>query len=144
MKTDANPCPCGGGTYARCCGPLHSSATVAGSAEQLMRSRYSAYARGLSAYLLHTWHPSTRPPPSTFEESVGSKLAANWIGLVIRAHRSTAPDRAEVEFIARCRIGGRAQRLHERSRFVREHGRWLYVDGEIFERPQRGAEYASG
>jgi uncharacterized protein YchJ len=55
-------CPCGTGLpYAECCRPLHDGTGTAASAEQLMRSRYSAFAVGDPAYLLATWHPTTRP-----------------------------------------------------------------------------------
>ena len=91
-----------------------------------MRSRYSAYVLGLEDYLLATWHPSTRPPALNLAESPAPK----WLGLGVRAH-STDGERATVEFVARCRVGGgSAQRMHELSRFVREDGRWYYVDGD--------------
>lgn len=92
-----------------------------------MRSRYTAFTLGDTAYLLATWHPSTRPQSLALDERPPPK----WIGLEVRAHRARAADRAEVEFLARYRIGGRAQRLHETSRFVKEDGRWYYVDGDI-------------
>jgi len=57
---------------------------------------------------------------------------AKWLGLEVRRHQPTGPDSAEVEFVARWRVGGRAVRLHERSRFVREGERWYYVDGDQF------------
>ena len=90
-----------------------------------MRSRYSAFVKGLVPYLLQTWHASTRPP--TLELEAG----AQWLGLEIRQHQSTGSDAAEVEFVARYRVGGRAVRQHERSRFVREGGHWFYVDGDL-------------
>jgi SEC-C motif-containing protein len=91
-----------------------------------MRSRYGAFVMHLGPYLLDTWHPSTRPASIQFTAD------QKWLGLTIVAARSTGEDTGEVEFIARYRIGGAsAARLHERSRFVREHGRWLYVDGDI-------------
>ena len=92
-----------------------------------MRSRYTAFALRDAAYLLASWHASTRPPTLALAESPPPK----WIGLQIRAHRPLDADHAEVEFVARCRVGGRAQRLHETSRFVREDGRWYYVDGDV-------------
>lgn len=92
-----------------------------------MRSRYSAYCLGLGDYLSATWHPSTRPAEL---ELVGPERL-RWIGLTVRGHRASGPDRAEVEFVARYRVGGRGHRLHETSRFVREEGRWYYLDGEI-------------
>jgi SEC-C motif-containing protein len=96
-------------------------------AEALMRSRYTAFVLKDAAHLLATWHPDTRPPRIDFD--AGTK----WLGLQVRDHRVTGEGSAEVEFVARWRVGGRAVRLHERSRFVREAGRWLYIDGDIFE-----------
>ncbi len=126
-RSDAgSACPCGKPlSYAACCGALHVGAPAA-DAESLMRSRYSAYVLGLEDYLLATWHASTRPAALDLVD----EPAAKWLGLDVKAH-SSAGDMASVEFVARYRIGGRAQRLHEISRFVREGGRWYYVDGEI-------------
>jgi len=89
-----------------------------------MRSRYSAFALGLDEYLLTTWHPSTRPPSIALDERV------RWLGLQVRSQHEDG-DRATVEFVARSKQGGRATRLHETSRFVREGGRWFYVDGDL-------------
>ena len=94
-----------------------------------MRSRYTAYTLGDARWLLASWHASTRPPELDLEREPRAK----WIGLEIRSRRNVDADHAEVEFVARCRIGGRAQRLHETSRFIREHGQWYYVDGDIHE-----------
>jgi SEC-C motif-containing protein len=91
-----------------------------------MRSRYSAYVLGLEDYLLATWHASTRPAVL----DLGSEAPPKWLGLEVKACAENE-DSATVEFVARCRVGGRAQRLHEISRFVREDGRWYYVDGVI-------------
>ena len=90
-----------------------------------MRSRYSAFVLGHVPYLLATWHSSQRP--ATLELEAGAK----WLGLQIKQHRSTSEHMAEVEFVARFRVGGKAVRQHERSRFVREDGRWYYVDGDV-------------
>jgi len=130
---DALPCPCGrtqgkGGQplpYASCCDRCHSGAALAPDAETLMRSRYSAYVLGLSGYLQETWHASTRPADLALEPGV------KWLGLEVRRHHQADAHHAEVEFVARSRLAGRGQRLHERSRFVREDGRWLYVDGDL-------------
>jgi SEC-C motif-containing protein len=120
-------CPCGRpAAYADCCGRWHDGPRrlAAPDAEALMRSRYSAYVLGLVPYLLDTWHPSTRPA------ALGPDVAGTkWLGLEVRAHRVVDDARATVEFVARSRVGGRGQRLHETSRFVREAGRWFYVDG---------------
>ncbi len=97
------------------------------TAGALMRSRYTAYVLRLDAYLLSTWHSSTRP--SMLELADAADAATRWLGLTVKAHRQQG-DTAVVEFIARYRIGGAsAQRLHETSRFVREDGRWYYLDG---------------
>ena len=126
-------CPCGR-TDARgrpvaladCCGRYLDHDTPAPDAEHLMRSRYSAFALLRPDYLLATWHPRHRPADLALDP------AARWLGLDVRQHRSTGPDTAEVEFVARQRDAtGRASRLHERSRFVREEGRWYYLDGDI-------------
>lgn len=90
-----------------------------------MRSRYSAYVFGLGDYLQDTWHPSTRPP-----QAQSFDPALRWLGLEVRRHQRLADGSAVVEFVARSKLGGRAHRLHETSRFVLEAGRWFYVDGE--------------
>lgn len=123
-----DPCPCGGARYAACCGPFHAG-TPAPDAARLMRSRYSAYVLKLGDYLLATWHPAHRPAQLDLADPPGQRTT--WLGLAVKAHRDTGPDTAEVEFVARYRIGGgKAVRMHERSRFVREDGRWFYLDGD--------------
>jgi SEC-C motif-containing protein len=125
MSKKPLPCPCGGADYAACCGRYHNG-EPAPDALTLMRSRYSAYALRLEPYLLATWHDSTRP--ATLDLAADN---TKWIGLEIRKHTAESEDRATVEFVARYKIGGRAARLHEVSRFVREAGRWFYLDGEF-------------
>ena len=100
---------------------------AAPDAEALMRSRYSAYVLALEPYLLTTWHASTRPA----RLDLAAEEKGQWLGLEIKRHQRTGDDRASVEFVARHKTGGRAHRLHEVSRFVREDGRWYYVDGEF-------------
>ena len=121
-------CPCGSDKAAiHCCQPYLEGTTHALSAEALMRSRYVAYGLGLEPYLLATWHSSTRPASLDFDK----EAPLNWICLTIKRHEQQGEDKAIVEFIARYKIGGRAHRLHETSRFVREGGFWFYVDGDI-------------
>ena len=91
-----------------------------------MRSRYSAFVRGRGDYLLASWHASTRPAQLELDASV------KWLGLELRSQRVLDADHAEVEFVARWREAGRAVRLQERSRFVREDGCWFYLDGTQF------------
>ena len=126
------PCPCGRLdarkrplAFARCCGRYLADFehTPAPDAESLMRSRYCAFVLQDADYLMATWYWSKRPPGVQFEPGT------RWLGLEVRAHRVIDADHAEVEFVARSRRAGRGERLHERSRFVREDGRWYYVDG---------------
>lgn len=124
-----SPCPCGSSKpYAQCCGryhagPLHLQAPDAAS---LMRSRYSAYVLGRLDYLRDTWHASTRPA-SIEADPPGLK----WLGLDVKQHRVQDESHATVEFVARSKLGGKAHRLHEVSRFVREGGCWFYLDGTL-------------
>ena len=129
QKMTDDACECGTGRrYAECCGRWHGG-EPAPDAQALMRSRYTAFVRRLGDYILATWHPSTRPRSIDFDP------AQKWLGLKIVTATATGIATAEVEFIARFRLGGAsAARLHERSRFVREGERWLYVDGEIVSR----------
>ena len=91
-----------------------------------MRSRYSAYVLDLTNYLRDTWHPKTRP--AVIEPN---PPGLKWLGLEVWRHTLQGADHASVEFVARSKLGGRAQRLHETSRFVRDDGRWYYVDGDL-------------
>lgn len=118
-------CPCDASRrYAACCGRLHAGTAAAESAEQLMRSRYSAYAVGDLEYLRASWHADTCPVDLAVDPSV------RWLGLQVKRHRREGEDAAVVEFVARYRVGGgSAVRLHEVSRFVRVEGRWVYLDG---------------
>ncbi len=127
-KPSPDVCPCGTpNPYAACCGHYLDLGQLPATAEALMRSRYVAYVRKRSDYLLRTWHPTTRPPQLDFEtESV------SWLGLkVVRSEAGGAEDaRGTVEFVARYKIAGRAHRLHEISRFTREGGQWFYLDAQ--------------
>lgn len=91
-----------------------------------MRSRYSAYAKGLEPYLLRTWHTSTRPA----EVAIAPTL--RWTGLEVRRVDAGGPhdDLGTVEFVARYELDGASGELHEVSRFVRLDGEWVYLDGE--------------
>jgi SEC-C motif-containing protein len=116
----ARSCPCGSASYDGCCGPLLRGERQADSPEELMRSRYTAFAVGDGDHLWRTWHPRTRP------EQVALDPRLRWTGLEVleavddlvefRAHHD-GPDGPGV--------------LHERSRFARRAGRWFYLDGEV-------------
>jgi SEC-C motif-containing protein len=120
-------CACGSGaTYEKCCGRFIEGGEIAPTAEALMRSRYTAYTLRREEYLLATWHALKRP--SLLGLQAGG--ATIWLGLDVQRHVPDG-DSAIVEFVARFKIGGgRAERLREVSRFVREDGRWFYVDGD--------------
>jgi len=125
--TAPEQCPCDSGKpYPQCCGHFHAGAVPA-TATELMRSRYSAYVLGLATYLQQTWHPSSCPADLGLDETPMRR----WLGLTIRRSDEQDATHATVEFIARFKINGRAYRLHETSRFVREDGRWWYLDGDI-------------
>lgn len=116
-------CLCGSGkSYADCCQPLHLG-SVAETPEALMRSRYTAFVKKLSEYLLQTWHPSTRPGQLDLSESPG------WVSLeVLDSNRQN--DKGQVHFRAICRTDKGWGYLEEHSDFVREAGRWYYLRGK--------------
>lgn len=130
MTDDIAPgrrCPCGSGeTYRNCCGPLHAGERAAATAEQLMRSRFSAFAVGDTAYLLATWHSGTRP------ESLAPEPGQRWTRLDVLATTGGSPfhDTGTVEFRAHYRREGRPGSMHELSAFTREDGQWRYLRAE--------------
>ncbi|WP_236650928.1 YchJ family protein [Aquabacterium fontiphilum] len=137
MVPMAVACPCGQPqAYEACCGRFHAAwargdhAAMAPGPEALMRSRYTAFVYDLRPYLLATWHPDTRPA-----EIEPPEPGLRWLGLTVQRVGSTGGgDEGTVAFVARYKIGGRAHRLVEHSRFVRESGIWLYVaalDGAV-------------
>ena len=128
----SDPCPCGSAAaYAACCGALHAehvahARLTAATPEALMRSRYAAFVLDLRPYLLASWHASTRPA-----ELEPPEPGLKWLGLDVKRSALQDADHGTVEFVARSKLAGRAHRLHEVSRFVREHGEWFYVDGDL-------------
>ena len=123
----SSPCPCGSGAaYGSCCGPLHRGETQARTAEALMRSRYSAYAVGDLDHVFRTWHPRTRP------DDLAPTPGLTWTGLEILDTQAGEEhdDEGVVEFRASFTTPAGQDALHERSRFVRRAGRWVYLDGE--------------
>ncbi|MFD8569558.1 YchJ family protein [Streptomyces sp. NPDC059639] len=126
MSRTAPTCPCGlPQPYENCCGRYHSGRAGAPTAEALMRSRYAAFVRQDGPYLLRTWHPDTRPGVIDFTD------APRWTGLEIvsTADGSAFHQHGTVTFRARYQGGA----LHERSRFARVEGAWVYVDGDFIE-----------
>ncbi|WP_369034727.1 MULTISPECIES: YchJ family protein [Streptomyces] len=120
----SSTCPCGlAETYEKCCGRFHRGEAAAPTAETLMRSRYSAFVKRDEPYLLRTWHPRTRPARVEFDPGM------RWTGLeILETDGGTAfHSTGTVTFRASYRGGS----LHERSRFERVDGVWVYVDGDI-------------
>lgn len=118
-------CRClSGEVFGACCGPFLARETTAPTAVQLMRSRYSAYAAGDAAYLLETWHPSTRPAALELDPST------RWYRLDVLRREAGGPldGVGLVEFRAYARRNGDRLEQHEVSRFVRELGQWRYLD----------------
>ena len=121
-------CPCGSGkSYNQCC-RLYHDGKAAPTAESLMRSRYTAYVLRNGAYLHRSWHPTTRPN----KKSLLQLTPTDWQGLtVVRTEQGSEQDaNGIVEFIAHYQEAGIAQQLHETIRFVREAGKWYYVNGD--------------
>jgi len=118
-------CPClSGQTYGECCGRFHAGDAFAPTAEQLMRSRYSAFALGNTDYLLTTWHPNTRP------ESLELDGGQQWVRLdIVRTIKGGPLDvHGVVEFVAHYREDGERHRQRETSRFSKVDRRWYYLD----------------
>ena len=125
----ATPCPCSSTRlFTDCCGPIVTGAVAAATAEALMRSRYSAFVRQDAEHLLRSWWPASRPAEIAFA------ARQRWLGLEIKSSTGGAADDGdgEVEFVARYKINGKAERLHERSQFKKQNGCWFYVTGEQF------------
>jgi len=123
--TSDSPCPCGlTKTYGDCCGSLHRGQTTAATAEQLMRSRFSAFAVGDTAYLLRSWHSTTRPARLDLDPQL------RWVRLEILGTTQGSAFHTEgtVEFRAHCTVHGQPDSQYENSRFVREGGQWVYLD----------------
>ena len=124
-----DPCPCGSGDrFGGCCRPLLRG-DAAPTAERLMRSRYTAFVVGDARHLSATWHPKTRPRDVVLEP------AQRWAGLEILdvVAGGEGDEEGSVEFRARWRHGRDRGELHERSRFARRAGRWVYVEGTVHE-----------
>jgi len=134
-QKQAKPCPCGSSLLlTQCCKPLLNHEKQADTAVALMRSRYCAYTLGDEDYLLRTWHSSTRPAQLDLHNN-----QQNWqrLKIIDTAAGQADDDSGEVEFVAIYKINGRAERLHERSRFAREDQQWRYIDGAINDNPTK-------
>lgn len=129
---DDDRCPCGSGdTFGSCCGPLLRGERKAGTAEALMRSRYTAFATRDLEHALRSWHPDSRPERAVLAQSMGEEM--RWLRLDVRAVTGGGPfdDEGTVEFMAITRTPQGRRELHEISHFVRDSGIWLYVRGDL-------------
>ena len=137
-------CPCGSGKpFSECCGPILQGARPAATAEELMRARYSAYVEGPIEFLGESLHPDHR---DDYDEAATRRWAARarWLGLQIGnlVAGGTEDEQGSVEFIARYREKGVIHAHRERSEFVKQQGRWYFVEGEVLapETSTRGAK----
>lgn len=118
-------CDCGSGSsYVACCGRLHAG-SPAKDAEELMRSRYTAFCRGDTAYLLKSWAVESRPV------SLSLDSGQEWTGLEINRHEMTGSDTALVQFTATWQKGTKKGQVAETSRFRREGEGWVYIDAAL-------------
>ena len=125
--SDLNPCHCGSGQlFGQCCGPYLAGQSLPPTAEALMRSRFSAFQTRNAAYVRESWDASTRPSQLSFERD-----ERTWHSLTIVSTLGggEADERGVVEFKAHYELGEETYLLHEVSRFTREAGRWVYLDG---------------
>jgi SEC-C motif domain protein len=129
----SRPCPCASKkTYVRCCGPFIEGARLPATAEQLMRSRFSAYALGKVDYLIATRCADKRDAENREELATYCK-SVQCMGLKIATTLKGGPEDTEgvVTFHASLQANGRRSLHIETSTFAREDGRWVYVDGVV-------------
>lgn len=124
-------CPCGTGReYADCCEPFIKGERLPETAEMLMRSRYSAYAKAEIGYIHDTIHPDHR---GDFDEKGARRWAeeSRWEGFEIISTIAGGPEDTEgkVEFIARYRDRDVRRTHHELADFRKLDGRWYFTDG---------------
>ena len=128
-KTNNDACPCcSGKSYQHCCEPLHQEKIFALSAEQLMRSRFSAFSLGLVDYLKMTWDKNTCPKDLAIDKAI------KWTKLSINDCKkgSKKDQQGWVTFVAYYEANGTPGALHEKSYFIKDtNGHWRYVDGEL-------------
>ncbi|CAB1219879.1 YchJ family protein [Acinetobacter bouvetii] len=121
-------CPCGQGDYASCCQPMHLGQAKAETAEQLMRSRYSAFAKHEIDYIVQTTAIGQQQALDVAAIADWSK-ANQWLKLeVVQAQEKLDKNHAQVEFKAYYHDGKQAQVHHEISHFVKHEGGWYFLD----------------
>ncbi|MDD9155409.1 YchJ family metal-binding protein [Aliivibrio sp. S4TY2] len=128
----SNHCPCGTKkNYSVCCEPIHNNHALAITPELLMRSRYSAHVKKLTQYIIDTYHPTCNA--EEFKEGIEDSIQLDWRKLkVTSAHLSAQVDNEGfVSFKATYSEDGQLHQLKEHSRFLKEDGKWYYIDGEV-------------
>ena len=126
-------CPCGSGLELKaCCEPLIAGRSRPETAEQLMRSRYTAYTQVDVEYLERTIAPESR---NDFDREECRKWASQskWKGLkILRTEGgSSSDDTGTVEFVATYSQAGKGVDHHEVSQFRKaKNGQWLFIDGD--------------
>lgn len=129
---DALTCPCGSDlAFKLCCEPLISQTAKADTPEKLMRSRFTAYSEGSYDYILNTYAASSRPNISAIDLKNDNQNTL-WLSLAIHKS-SSSQDTGEVEFTAYYKVNNDVYCMHENSRFIKQDGVWLYLNGDIFE-----------
>lgn len=122
-------CPCGSALkYIKCCGQYIKQNNKPLTAEALMRSRYTAYVLKNEAYLLNSWHGSTRPRTLDLDRD-----QSEWLKLEVLKTEAGNSNNIEgvVEFIAYFKTQGKRNKIHEVSQFLKENNQWYYVDGML-------------
>ncbi|OSY89534.1 Sec-C motif domain protein [Tenacibaculum holothuriorum] len=123
-------CPCNPSKkYSECCKPIHEDIQKAFTAEQLMRSRYSAFVLANVDYLQKSHHSTTRPSKKEKREILSWTKSVQWLKLeVLHTTKGTTSDtKGTVEFKAYFMENGSIDIIHENSFFSKENGHWVYV-----------------
>lgn len=141
-NTEYATCPCCSGvSYTECCKPLHDNQQIAETAEQLMRSRYSAFVMDFNEYILSTWDITTRPETAELNNE-----DLEWTRLeIIETKKGKANDhKGIVQFKAHYLINDKPQVLNEISQFVKKSSHWYYLKGVIKSVQDPSAQNATG
>lgn len=121
-------CPCGQGLYAECCAPLHQGHSKAETAQQLMRSRYSAFAKQEIDYIVRTTALGQQQALDVAAIADWAK-SNQWLKLeIVQAQEKLDKHHAQVEFKAHYHDGQQAQIHHEVSHFVKFEETWYFLD----------------
>ncbi len=125
-------CPCGGKSFETCCAPFIKGDKLPQTAEELMRSRYSAYTMAEIEYIKTTTLPKDQ---KDFDVEAAKAWAedSEWLGfdLLQKDAGSATDDKGAIEFLVRYKVDGQIENHHEYSTFEKIEGRWFFVDGKV-------------